>query len=53
MDVFKLLVPAVAATGLFVQPIPGILKIGAVVGLAALFGVSVWLLPRGGVHELR
>ena len=53
MDVFKLLVPATAATGLLVQPIPGILKAAAVVGLASLFGVSVWVFPRGGSHEIR
>ena len=49
MDVFKLLLPIALATGLFLQPIPGILKVGAAMGLAALFVGSVWVLPRGRI----
>lgn len=51
MDVFKLLMPAAMATGLFLQPIAGIIKVAVLVGLAFLFWVSIRLLPGGTGHE--
>lgn len=46
MDVFKLLLPATLVSGLFFKPIPLFVKGAATVGLAVLFGLSVWILPR-------
>ncbi len=41
MDLFKLLLPAAVMTGLFVRPIPWLIKVAAAVGLVVLFWVSV------------
>jgi len=47
MDVFKVLLPMALATGLFVKPIPWLVKVGAGGGFVVLFWMSIWMFPKG------